>query len=131
MTFYKECQAELAEAALSKKYLRHEEWSQLLYIHNSMLRRLLLHCVTNDLERRLCEHQEGYNKSCYTFTRRPVELKYSEHYHYINNAIAREKQLKGWSRKKKEALFKENWEELIRLFKSRLRQAQPDINPKD
>jgi putative endonuclease len=82
--------------------------------------------VTNDLERRLWEHQEGYNKSCYTYNRRPVELRYAEHYHQIHNAIAREKQIKGWCRKKKEALFREDWDELKRLSKSRLRQAQPD-----
>jgi putative endonuclease len=46
------------------------------------------------------------------FTRRPVELKYSEHFHDINHAIAREKQLKEWSRKKKEALFKSDYEEI-------------------
>jgi len=82
--------------------------------------------VTNDLEKRLWEHNEGYDKTCYTYTRRPVKLRCSEHYHNINNAIAREKQLKGWSRKKKEALFIEDWEELKKLSKSRLRQAQPD-----
>ena len=85
--------------------------------------------VTNDLERRLWEHETGYNEKCYTFTRRPVELKYSEHFHDINNAIAWEKQLKGWSRKKKEALFKRDWEEIKKLAKSRLRQAQPDKTP--
>jgi hypothetical protein len=56
-------------------------------------------------------------------------LKYSEHYHDINNAIAREKQLKGWARKKKEALFQEDWEEIKKFAKSRhsiLRQAQDD-----
>jgi putative endonuclease len=57
--------------------------------------------VTNDLERRLWEHHEGCDKTCYTCDRRPVELKYFEHYHQIKNAIAREKQLKGWSRKRK------------------------------
>ena len=84
--------------------------------------------VTNDLERRLWEHETGYNEKCYTFTRRPVVLKYHEHFHNINNAIAWEKLLKGWSRKKKEALFKGDWEEIKRL--ARLRQAQPD-NPSD
>jgi putative endonuclease len=29
--------------------------------------------VTNDLDRRLWEHNTGYNKDCYTFKRRPVE----------------------------------------------------------
>lgn len=82
--------------------------------------------VTNNLERRIWEHQTGYNKDCYTFLRRPVELKYNEHFYDVKNAIAREKQLKGWSRKKKEALFKEDWEEIRRLSTSGLRQAQPD-----
>ena len=77
------------------------------------------------------EHETGYNEKCFTFTRRPVVLKYYEHFHNINNAIAWEKQLKGWSGKKKEALFKGDWEEISKLAKSRLRQAQPDKAPKD
>ncbi|HKB43365.1 MAG TPA: GIY-YIG nuclease family protein [Chitinophagaceae bacterium] len=87
--------------------------------------------LTNDLERRLWEHETGYNEKCYTFTRRPVVLKYYELFRNVNNAIAWEKQLKGWSRKKKEALFKEDWKEISKLAKSRLRQAQPDKTPKD
>jgi putative endonuclease len=50
-----------------------------------------------------------------------VDLKYSEHFHDINNAIAWEKQLKGWSRKKKEALFKSDWEEIKKLAKSTIK----------
>ena len=75
--------------------------------------------VTNNLERRLKEHSEGCNETCYTFTRRPVVLKYVEHFRWILDAIAREKQLKGWSRKKKEALIRGQLEELRRLSKSR------------
>ena len=75
--------------------------------------------ATNNLERRIWEHETGYNEKCYTFTRRPVEIKYSEHFYDINNAIAWEKQLKGWSRKKKEALFKRDWEEIRKLAKSK------------
>jgi len=71
--------------------------------------------ITNDIERRMWEHHSGFNKECYTYERRPVELKYSEHFTDINSAIAREKQLKGWSRKKKQALFHEDWEEIKRL----------------
>ncbi len=74
--------------------------------------------VTNDLERRLWEHNTGFNIGCYTYSRRPVKLKYYETTHDIKQAILREKQLKGWSRKKKETLFKEDWEELKRLSKS-------------
>jgi putative endonuclease len=64
--------------------------------------------VTNNLDRRLVEHNEGCNIYCFTFSRRPVVLQYYEHFVHIQNAITREKQLKGWSRQKKEALFRAN-----------------------
>jgi len=76
--------------------------------------------VTNDLERRLWEHNTGSDKKCFTYKRRPVELKYFESCSDIKQAIAYEKQLKGWSRKKKQALFKEDFKELKRLSKSTL-----------
>jgi putative endonuclease len=75
--------------------------------------------VTNDLERRLWEHNTGYNGKCFTFKRRPVILMYQERFQNIGNAIAWEKQVKGWSRKKKEALFKGDWEEIKKLAKSK------------
>ena len=65
--------------------------------------------VTNSINRRLIEHQTGFNKKCYTYDRRPVMLVFCAHYQYIADAIAREKQLQGWSRKKKMALIKEQW----------------------
>ena len=75
--------------------------------------------VTNDLERRLWEHNFDENKLSYTYNRRPVILKFSQWFQDINQAIDFEKQLKGWSRKKKEALFREDWEEIKRLAKSK------------
>ncbi len=74
--------------------------------------------VTNDLEGRIIQHNSGENVTCFTFKRRPVVLKYAEHFHNINQAIEWEKQLKGWSRKKKEALFKEDWSTIIDLAKN-------------
>ncbi|WP_343531334.1 GIY-YIG nuclease family protein [Pedobacter sp.] len=71
--------------------------------------------VTNDLEVRLEQHNSGYDPKAYTFTRRPLILKFYQRFTLIEDAIAFEKQLKGWSRKKKEALFEENWEEIKRL----------------
>jgi len=73
--------------------------------------------VTNNLERRLEEHQEGKNTSSYTFSRRPLELVYYDTYIDVNQAIAREKQLKKWSRKKKQALIEENSSALVQLSK--------------
>jgi putative endonuclease len=74
--------------------------------------------VTNDLDRRLWEHETGFNTRCYTFKRRPVILKYQETTTDVKQAILWEKQIKGWSRKKKEALFKGDWEEVQRLSRS-------------
>jgi putative endonuclease len=81
--------------------------------------------ITNDLDRRLWEHNTGFDPGCYTYERRPVELRYFEHFTDVNQATSREKQLKGWSRKKKQALFRENWNELKRLSKSSVIKIYP------
>jgi len=65
--------------------------------------------VTNNLTRRLHEHQTGINSSCYTYTRRPVKLMRALQFNNPNDAISAEKQIKGWSRKKKEALINGDW----------------------
>jgi len=70
---------------------------------------------TNDLDRRIVEHNEGIEPTCFTYIRRPVILKYFEHFKEAAQSIAREKQLKGWSRKKKEALFQEDYKLLKKL----------------
>ena len=69
--------------------------------------------ITSDLERRINEHNIGTKKESYTFFRRPVELKWLEQFTEPNEAIKVEKQLKGWSRKKKIALINEDWEKLV------------------
>ena len=68
--------------------------------------------VTNDLDRRLFEHQSGLSPNAYTHSRRPVELVFQTEFDDVNQAIAFEKQMKGWSRKKKEAIIEENWDSL-------------------
>ncbi len=75
--------------------------------------------VTNNLERRLAEHSNGDDQRSYTYSKRPVILIFSQQFDDIKQAIALEKQLKGWSRKKKEAFITENWDELKRLAKSK------------
>jgi putative endonuclease len=71
--------------------------------------------VTNDLHKRLREHNNGIFPSCYTYKRRPVELVYSCHFQYVSEAISWEKHLKRWSRKKKEALVRGDEEALHKL----------------
>ena len=56
---------------------------------------------TNDLERRLKEHQNGTGCG-FTKAHLPVKLVYKEEYTTIEEAYQRERQLHGWSRKKKE-----------------------------
>ena len=69
--------------------------------------------VTNNLNRRLLEHKneqtEGFTKKYHLH-----KLVYFENYSEINDAIAREKQLKGWTREKKNQLVKSknpNWDD--------------------
>lgn len=75
--------------------------------------------VTNTIERRTLEHKrglvEGFSKT-YGCTR----LVYCEFYQWIQEAIGREKQLKGWNRKKKEALIRtqnSKWKDLAEEWK--------------
>lgn len=68
--------------------------------------------VTNNIAERFRQHQEGMNPACYTYKRRPLQLLHVEYFDDIRDAIQREKQIKPWSRKKKEALIQENYEVL-------------------
>ena len=61
--------------------------------------------LTNNIERRFQEHQSGENNTSYTFNKRPVELVFCEEFLDVNQAISFEKQIKGWSRKKKRQLL--------------------------
>jgi putative endonuclease len=70
------------------------------------------------VERRLIEHQSGENKNCYTFKHRPVTLVFNEVFNDVNQAIAFEKQVKGWRRTKKEAIINGDWDLLPELAKS-------------
>jgi len=73
---------------------------------------------TNNLERRFGEHQSGKNKDCYTYYKRPLELMWFETFNDVLNAIAIEKQIKGWSRIKKEALITQDWDKLVIFSKN-------------
>ena len=70
------------------------------------------------LEERIGEHVAGTFDG-YTAGRRPVELVWAEQFERIIDAIAMERQLKGWGRAKKEALIARDWEQLIALARRR------------
>ena len=59
---------------------------------------------TKDIELRLHQHQAGEGSS-YTKRRLPVKLIYVEEFPRVDEAFYREKQVQGWSRKKKDALI--------------------------
>jgi putative endonuclease len=71
-----------------------------------------------DLEIRLAQHQTGHFGG-YNATRRPVVLVYSEYFEHIVDAIAAERQIKGWSRAKKEALIAGRFDLLPALSRRR------------
>ena len=78
--------------------------------------------TASDLGRRLMEHQEGTSHSSYTFRRRPIELAWSEELETHNEALQHEYQIKGWSRAKKEALIRGDFQlihEIVRKERSR------------
>jgi putative endonuclease len=75
--------------------------------------------VTSNLERRIVEHQVGKYSESYTYNRRPVNLVFYCEFTDIDMAIEKEKQIKKWSRAKKEALIKGNYDALPNLAKKK------------
>ncbi|MGE0213952.1 MAG: GIY-YIG nuclease family protein [Parvibaculaceae bacterium] len=68
-------------------------------------------------ERRLSQHQEGADPKAFTYSRRPVSLPWSQYFTRLTDAIAAERQLKGWSRAKKGALIRGDFDALALLSK--------------
>ncbi len=60
--------------------------------------------ITNDMARRMMEHENGLNSSSFTFKRRPVRLIFQQEFKEAVQAISFEKKIKKWSSKKKLAL---------------------------
>ena len=81
------------------------------------------------LERRIDGHNSGVFGG-FTSSRLPVKLMFSQSFERITDAVAAERQLKGWSRAKKEALMRGDMQALVQLAKKKsavLRQAQDEV----
>ena len=63
-------------------------------------------------DERVSEHNQGLDANCYTFARRPVRLVFSSHFDRLDEAIATERRIKGWSRAKKLALIRGDYDAL-------------------
>jgi putative endonuclease len=74
-----------------------------VYILTSVNRKVMYIGVTNTLENRVAQHRSGKG-SVFTQRYRVHTLVHAEEYQYVEDAIAREKQIKGWRRSKKDAL---------------------------
>jgi tRNA/rRNA methyltransferase len=72
---------------------------------------------TDDLEQRFGQHESGAFSTCYTFDKRPVDLAWSDYFQTREEALTVERQIKGWSRAKKEALIKGDFSAVQRLAK--------------
>lgn len=74
---------------------------------------------TDDVNKRLWQHQQGVESSSYTYSRRPVKLVWTsqETQHYYD-ALRWERQIKGWSRKKKEALIRGDLNSIHEIVKT-------------
>ena len=75
--------------------------------------------ITNNLNKRFIEHQTGKYPDSYTHSRRPIELVFYAEFTEVNLAIAAEKQIKKWSRKKKLALINGEFKKLPNLAKKK------------
>ena len=71
--------------------------------------------ITSNLEQRLVNHNRGKHQNSFTYTRRPVTLVFHAEFTDPEKAIRIEKQIKKWSRTKKEALIAEDYASLIEL----------------
>ena len=75
--------------------------------------------VTSDIVGRMFKHNTGFYSESYTSSRRPLELVFYCEFTDINLAIDKEKQIKKWSRAKKEALINGDFEALVNLAKKK------------
>ncbi|MBK9282937.1 MAG: GIY-YIG nuclease family protein [Sphingobacteriaceae bacterium] len=73
--------------------------------------------VTNNLEKRILQHNLGINKDAYTHNRRPVKLVFHEPFADFTLAFNWETRIKKWSKLKKEALIRGEYNSLKMLSK--------------
>ena len=83
--------------------------------------------MTSRIEQRLKEHHTGKFRECYTFRRRPLKLVYHQEFQDFDQAMWFEKKIKGWSRKKKQALIEERWDDLIKFSKNYAEYGSPTV----
>ncbi len=99
-----------ASGGIMSEQCQMKQHNYYVYITTNPKRTVLYTGVTNDLVRRMAEHFENNEKYKSSFAGKYFcyNLIYYEQYPDVRVAIAREKQIKGWTRAKKEALINES-----------------------
>ncbi len=93
------------------------ERSYYVYLATNYQNTTLYTGVTNDLERRAFEHKTKFHGESFTAQYNVFKIVYAEEFSYIYDAIEREKQIKGWTREKKNALVNSinpEWKDLLK-----------------
>ncbi|GGD24503.1 GIY-YIG nuclease family protein [Flavobacterium orientale] len=72
-----------------------------IYILTNKYKTVLYTGVTNNLKLRLSQHRESLNPNAFTTKYQVYHLVYYEKFTWIQEAIAREKEIKSWTREKK------------------------------
>ena len=98
----------------------------------------ILHCADGSyytgitrrsVEERVSEHAHCLIKGSYTESRLPVELVFSEYYERVDEAVAAERRIKGWSRAKKEAMMRGDFVALSALAKRTAKRVASKSDP--
>ena len=90
-----------------------------VYILSNKNKNVIYTGVTNDLVRRVYGHKHHFDKNSFTAQYNVDQLVYFEETTNIEAAIAREKQIKGWNRKRKNKLIESrnpNWNDLYEML---------------
>ena len=73
---------------------------------------------TSNLAARISQHIFGYNPKSYTYNLRPVKLVWTREFQTRTDALIVEKQIKGWSHAKKQALIEDDFEKIHQIVKN-------------
>jgi len=103
-----------------------------MYMLTNTVKQPIYTCVSNSIMRRQPEHKRKDDPDSFTARYNLNRLVYFEEFQYINNAIAREKQIQRWSRAKKIALIESvnpKWDDLSREWGNPMENLDPSTPP--
>ena len=74
---------------------------------------------TDNIEKRISEHEQGIYRCCYTKSRLPVKVVFVQRFTTRHEAFVAERKIKKWNRAKKKALSQLDWEKVSELSQKR------------